>query len=69
MDAHRHRLPIVATLVAAGIASALAADGTEAASLINKNLRRNGRHLQDGTEVVVPLLTTTGGLSKCRGDW
>ena len=64
-----HRLPIVATLIAAGIASSLA-DADAAASLSNKNLRGIvSRRLQDGAEVIVPLLTMTGGLSRCQGDW
>ena len=70
MDAHR--LPIVATLIAAGIALSVAADRTESSSLIRRNngLRGiGGRRLQDGAGVIVPLLTMTGGLSRCQGDW
>ena len=54
-----HRLPIVATLIAAGIASSLA-DAEAAVSLSNKNLRGIGsRRLQDGPDVIVPLLAMT----------
>lgn len=61
------RLPIVATLIAAGIASSLA--DAEAAASLKNNLRGIGsRHLQGGAEVIVPLLTMTGGLSRCQGD-
>ena len=82
MNAHRFMpVQIVAALIAAaGTASALAdaaavADGSHGAkptaSLKTSSLRGIGsRRLQGGgTDEIAPMLTTTGGLSKCQGHW
>ena len=79
MNAHRFMpVQIVAALIAAaGTASALAdaaavADGAKpTASLKTSSLRGIGsRRLQGGgTDEIAPMLTTTGGLSKCQGHW
>ena len=81
MNAHRFMpVQIVAALIAAaGTASALAdaaavADGSHGAkptaSLKTSSLRGIGsRRLQDGADEIAPMLTTTGGLSKCQGHW
>ena len=67
-------LPVVAILIAAG--SAAAANGSPdsagtdpAVNLVpQNNLRGGSRHLQ-GADEIAPLLTVSGGLSKCQGDW
>lgn len=82
MNAHRFMpVQIVAALVAvAGTASALAdaaaaaADGSHGAkptASLKTSLRGIGsRRLQEGgAEEIAPMLTTTGGLSKCQGHW
>lgn len=66
-------LPVVATLIVAGTAAANGSHGSagtgSATSLLpDNNLRGSSRHLQ-GADGITPLLTVSGGLSKCQGDW
>ena len=66
-------LPFVAILIAAGSAAANGSpDGAVTDPAVNlvpqNNLRGGSRHLQ-GADEIAPLLTVSGGLSKCQGDW
>ena len=66
-------LPVVAILIAAGSAAANGSSdsaGTDpAVNLVpQNNLRGGSRHLQ-GADEIAPLLTVSGGLGKCQGDW